>query len=174
MVETIAAHDSTIRDDPEALFQELLEDFQRSASPEAIERLRDAYAYSKERHDTGFRLSGHPYIHHCVEVARTLYALHMDIDTLIAGLLHDVIEDTETKIEEIADRFGPAVAIIVEGMTKISTLKLHSREIQQAENFRKMLMSMAQDIRVILVKFADRLHNMRTLKFLPESKQEKI
>ncbi len=174
MVETIAAHDSTIRDDPDALFQELLEDFQRSASPEAIERLRDAYAYSKERHDTGFRLSGHPYIHHCVEVARTLYALHMDIDTLIAGLLHDVIEDTETKIEEIADRFGPAVAIIVEGMTKISTLKLHSREIQQAENFRKMLMSMAQDIRVILVKFADRLHNMRTLKFLPESKQEKI
>jgi len=136
--------------------------------------LSDAFRFSYEAHKDQLRRSGAPYFDHVFEVAKILTELKMDSTTVASGLLHDVAEDTGVTIDEVGERFGNEVALLVDGVTKISELKFESLEQRQAENFRKMIISMVKDIRVILIKFADRLHNMRTLEYLPEKKQKRI
>ncbi len=138
------------------------------------ELLEKAYLFSMQAHRDQLRKSGEPYFEHCYQVARILTELKMDYITVAGGLLHDVVEDTGVTLEQVEDEFGREIAQLVDGVTKISELKFNSVEERQAENFRKMILSMTKDIRVILIKFADRLHNMRTLEFLPEKKQRRI
>jgi GTP diphosphokinase / guanosine-3',5'-bis(diphosphate) 3'-diphosphatase len=147
----------------------------REIQPDApVEKLIRAYEFASNAHAGIIRLSGAPYITHCLTVAEILAELRLDIPTLCAGLLHDVIEDTSITRERIETEFGAEVARLVEGVTKISTLGFGTREERHAENLRKMIIAMAQDIRVILIKLADRLHNMRTLQYLPKEKQTRI
>ena len=136
--------------------------------------LRRAFDVANESHLGQFRKSGEPYIEHPIEVAKILVGLKMDYQTIAGGLLHDTVEDTDISIEQVSKEFGEQVAVLVDGVTKISELKLGESEQRQAENFRKMLLSMVRDIRVIMIKFADRLHNMRTLESLPEEKRRRI
>ncbi len=155
-------------------FEDLLEKV-RSYSPDAdLELLRGAYVFSAFEHKGQVRHSGEPYMVHPLEVADFLADLKLDVVAIAAGLLHDVVEDTLTTIDVIAERFGPEVAHVVEGVTKIGAIPFQSSEQRQAENFRKMLLAMVDDIRVILVKLADRVHNMRTLHHLPEERRVKI
>jgi GTP diphosphokinase / guanosine-3',5'-bis(diphosphate) 3'-diphosphatase len=155
-------------------FEDLLEKV-RTYSPDAdLELLRGAYVFSAFEHKGQVRHSGEPYMVHPLEVADFLADLKLDVVAIAAGLLHDVVEDTLTTIEIIAERFGPEVAHVVEGVTKIGAIPFQSSEQRQAENFRKMLLAMVDDIRVILVKLADRVHNMRTLHHLPEERRVKI
>src|SRR5829696_7450776 len=155
-------------------FEDLLEKV-RTYSPDAdLELLRGAYVFSAFEHKGQVRHSGEPYMVPPVEVADFLADLKLDVVAIAAGLLHDIVEDTQTPIERIRERFGPEVAHIVEGVTKIGAIPFQSSEQRQAENFRKMLLAMVDDIRVILVKLADRLHNMRTLHHLPEERRIKI
>jgi guanosine-3',5'-bis(diphosphate) 3'-pyrophosphohydrolase len=147
----------------------------RSYSPGAdIEFLKRAYWFSSEAHGMQTRKEGTPYMAHPLAVASILADMKMDTTTIAAAILHDTIEDTPTKIEDIRKRFGYELAFLVDGLTKLSRMEFKSREMAQAENFRKMLLSMAEDIRVILIKFADRLHNIRTLQYLPEGKRQRI
>ncbi|MEX2529110.1 MAG: bifunctional (p)ppGpp synthetase/guanosine-3',5'-bis(diphosphate) 3'-pyrophosphohydrolase [Gemmatimonadota bacterium] len=139
-----------------------------------VERIQDAYALSRDAHSGQTRASGESYVNHTVEVATILAQLRMDSDTIIAGLVHDVVEDTHVTLQELEERFGKGVAIIVDGVTKIGKVQFSSHTERQAENYRKLLLSMAQDARVILIKLADRLHNMRTLEHLPREKQRRI
>ncbi|CAM3735047.1 RelA/SpoT family protein [Alicyclobacillus pomorum] len=139
--------------------------------PEDVELIRRAYKYAEEAHRGQLRRSGEPYITHPVAVATILAELQLDAVTLAAALLHDVVEDTKVTDEEIVRQFGAEVAALVDGVTKLKRIKFDSTEEQQAENLRKMFMAMAKDIRVLLIKLADRLHNMRTLKFQPPEKQ---
>ncbi len=136
--------------------------------------IRKAYVYCAKVHQGQTRLSGEPYIIHPMEVAGVLADLRLDVPSIITGFLHDTIEDTLATREEIAETFGDEVATLVDGVTKISKIHFKTKEESQAENFRKMLLAMAIDIRVILVKLADRLHNMQTLEFQSESKQRTI
>jgi len=136
--------------------------------------IRKAYVYCAKVHQGQTRLSGEPYIIHPMEVAGLLADLRLDVPSIITGFLHDTIEDTLATAEELSEMFGEEVATLVEGVTKISKIYFKTKEESQAENFRKMLLAMAIDIRVILVKLADRLHNMRTLEFQPETKQRSI
>jgi len=155
-------------------FETLLEKV-RSYSPEAdLELLRRAYVFSALEHKGQVRHSGEPYLIHPLEVADLLADMKLDVVAVAAGLLHDVVEDTLTTPERIAELFGPEVAHVVEGVTKIGAIPFSSSEERQAENFRKMLLAMVDDIRVVLVKLADRLHNMRTLHHLPEERRTKI
>ncbi len=136
--------------------------------------VRRAYEFADRAHVGQVRSSGEPYVQHCLEVAVILSELHMDSTTIAAGLLHDVVEDTEFTLEHLRTDFGDEIAELVDGVTKLGNVKFQSYEEQQVEYFRKMLLSMAKDIRVILIKLADRLHNMRTLDHLPEKKQQRI
>ncbi|HVG70560.1 MAG TPA: bifunctional (p)ppGpp synthetase/guanosine-3',5'-bis(diphosphate) 3'-pyrophosphohydrolase [Vicinamibacterales bacterium] len=155
-------------------FETLLEKV-RSYSPEAdLELLRRAYVFSALEHKGQIRHSGEPYLVHPLEVADFLADMKLDVAAVAAGLLHDVVEDTLTTPERIEELFGVEIAHIVEGVTKIGAIPFSSSEERQAENFRKMLLAMVDDIRVILVKLADRLHNMRTLHHLPEERRVKI
>src|SRR6187397_2774365 len=155
-------------------FEDLLEK-DRAYSPDAdVELLRRAYVFSAFEHRGQVRHSGEPYLIHPLAVADFLADLKLDVVAVASGLLHDVVEDTLTTIERITELFGPEVAHVVEGVTKISTIPFSSSEERQAENFRKMLLAMVDDIRVILVKLADRLHNMRTLSHMPEDRQLRI
>jgi GTP pyrophosphokinase len=155
-------------------FEDLVEKV-RAASPEAdTELLRRAYVFSALEHKGQVRHSGEPYLVHPLEVADILADMRLDVVAIAAGLLHDVVEDTLTTIERIQELFGPEVAHVVEGVTKLGAIPFSSSEERQAENFRKMLLAMVDDIRVIMVKLADRLHNMRTLHHLPEDKRLKI
>ena len=133
-----------------------------------------AYEVAQTVHKDQDRLSGDPYFEHCYQVALLLAEWRMDPITIAAGLLHDAIEDTACTKESITEQFGSEVYQLVEGVTKLSGIKFRSREEQQAENYMKMLLSVAKDIRVILIKFADRMHNMRTIEFLPQIKQRRI
>src|SRR5947207_1345290 len=157
-------------------FEDLLEKV-RAYSPDTdVELLRRAYVFSAFEHRGQVRHSGEPYLIHPLAVADFLADMKLDAVAISAGLLHDVVEDTLTTIERIRELFGPEVAHVVEGVTKISAIPLSTStsEERQAENFRKMLLAMVDDIRVILVKLADRLHNMRTLGHLPEERRIKI
>lgn len=143
-------------------------------SQEDIEQVEKAYRFAKKLHDGQFRASGEPYIIHPVEVAKILAGLEVDTHTLIAAFLHDVLEDTDTKPETINELFGSDVLNLVQGVTKLGKLQFKSKEERQAENFRRLFIAMANDIRVIFLKLADRLHNMRTLNFMEPEKQKKI
>jgi GTP diphosphokinase / guanosine-3',5'-bis(diphosphate) 3'-diphosphatase len=155
-------------------FEDLLEKV-RGYVPEAdVELLRRAYVFSAYEHRDQVRRSGEPYLIHPLAVADLLADMKLDAVAIAAGLLHDVVEDTLTTVSRIEELFGPAVAHVVEGVTKISAMPFSSSEERQAENFRKMLLAMVDDIRVIVVKLADRLHNMRTLGHLPEERRIKV
>ena len=138
------------------------------------ELLVRAYRYSDAAHAGQVRHSGEPYVSHCIEVARILADLQLDTATVTSGLLHDIVEDTDITVEDIEREFGPEIAQIVDGLTKIANLPLSSREERQVENYRKLLLSIAKDARVILIKLADRLHNMRTLDWLAPEKRRRI
>ena len=146
-----------------------------SYNPEAnFDLFRRAYAFSSEAHQKQKRVEGSPYIEHPLAVAGILTDMRMDSTTIAAGLLHDTIEDTAVTAEDIKGLFGKDVAFLVESLTKLSKMEFRTSEEALAENFRKMFLAMAKDIRVMLIKFADRLHNMRTLEYLPEAKRKKI
>ena len=139
-----------------------------------IEQVWGAYRYAAFAHKGQMRKTGEPYISHPVAVACILAKLHLDLPTLLAALLHDVVEDTGVAISEISATFGTQVAALVEGLTKLDKIEFQSATQAQAENFRKMLLAMSQDVRVILVKLADRLHNMQTLDAMRPEKQKRI
>ncbi|MBR6645891.1 MAG: bifunctional (p)ppGpp synthetase/guanosine-3',5'-bis(diphosphate) 3'-pyrophosphohydrolase, partial [Clostridia bacterium] len=136
-----------------------------------IERLTRAFDIARDAHDGQVRITGEPYLIHPLSVAQILAEMELDCDTLVGALLHDVVEDTAMTQEEIAAQFGDSVAMIVDGVTKLGKIQYTTQEEQQVENLRKMFLAMAKDVRVILIKLADRLHNMRTLKFMSEEKQ---
>ena len=139
-----------------------------------LKRVRDAYEYAEEAHRGQVRKSGEPYIEHPVAVAKILADMQMDVVTIQAALLHDVVEETKVTLDALRERFGETVARIVDGLTKLERIQFRSKEEQQNENYRKMFVAMANDIRVILIKLADRLHNMRTLKYQSEENQRRI
>ena len=161
---------------PEAdsLYQTLEDKVRESRPAGDLTMLRKAYEYAAERHATQKRVSGEPYIIHPLEVSLLLAANHMDLVCLQTGLLHDVVEDTGVTVEQIRKLFGEEVARCVDGVTKLSKLKFYSREDRQAESVRKMLLAMVTDIRVVLVKLSDRIHNLRTLGSLDRVRQERI
>ena len=138
-----------------------------------IEDIARAYLYSANAHETQFRTSGEPYITHPVAVCEKLAKMQMDKDTIMAAILHDVVEDTPVKIEEIEAEFGKKVAELVEGVTKITQLSGKSKAETQAQSMRKMILAMVADVRVIVIKLADRMHNMETLGAMPPKKQAK-
>ena len=142
--------------------------------PGECEIVEKAYHYAEEKHSGQTRKSGDPYFIHPVRVAHTIAELGLDPQSICAALLHDVVEDTEVTSEEIAELFGETVAMLVEGVTKLGKIPTHSKEEQQIENLRKMFFAMTKDIRVIVIKLADRLHNMQTLRFMSEEKQRMI
>jgi GTP pyrophosphokinase len=158
----------------DARFEELLAKLRKNRPSEDPWIVRRAYEIATERHRDQWRISGDPYLTHLLEVAHILADIRLDATTLTAALLHDVIEDTEFPLSRIEERFGADVAHLVEGVTKIGRLNMMAPEARQAENVRKMLLAMVNDVRVVLVKLADRLHNMRTLEFLEPAKQQRI
>ncbi len=133
-----------------------------------------AYEFGERYHNGQKRLSGQPYFSHCVAVAKTLASWKMDTTTVIAGLLHDTLEDTKATLEEINDNFGNDLGQLVHGLTKISGISYSTRKEKQADNFMKMLLSVAQDLRVIIIKFADRIHNMETIRYMPRIKRHRV
>ncbi|MDP3058456.1 MAG: HD domain-containing protein, partial [bacterium] len=152
---------------------ESLKEKLRAYSPNAdLSLLEGAFQYAQQAHHGQVRESGEDYIGHPLEVASILADIQMDLDTLCAALLHDVVEDTPVNIEAISKQFGPQVAKLVDGVTKLNKLDFKNKHEHQAENLRKMFLAMADDLRVILIKLADRVHNMRTLKFRPSLKQK--
>ncbi len=146
----------------------------QNREPEEIEQIEKAYLFAKRLHEGQYRISEEPYIIHPVEVAKILAGLKVDSHTLEAAFLHDILEDTDTKPEEIEKLFGKDVLTLVQGVTKLGKLQFKSNEERQAENFRRLFIAMASDIRIVFLKLADRLHNMRTLNFMTASKQQKI
>jgi GTP pyrophosphokinase len=136
--------------------------------------LRRAFELARQAHEGQFRLSGEPYIEHPLAVAAVLAELRLDADTLAAAILHDTVEDTEVTLDDLGEQFGPTVAKLVEGVTKLGKIHVRSQAQAQAENIRKMLVAMAEDIRVVLIKLGDRLHNMRTVDALPAERRQRI
>src|SRR6201982_1138502 len=159
---------------PDARLEDLLEKLRKNRPSEDPWMVRRAYEIATERHNDKFRSSGDPYLSHLLEVAHILADMRLDATTLTAAILHDAIEDTEYPVSRIEERFGADVARLVEGVTKIGRLQMMAPEARQAENVRKMLLAMVNDVRVVLVKLADRLHNMRTLEYLEPVKQQRI
>ena len=159
--------------EPEKLYRQLMETVKNYHPSSNLSEIERAYQVAYEAHKDQYRKSGEPYIIHPICVGIILAELELDKETIIAGLLHDVVEDTEMTSEELSDQFGPEVALLVDGVTKLTQLNYSGDKIElQAENLRKMFLAMAKDIRVILIKLADRLHNMRTLEYMKPEKQK--
>ena len=155
-------------------FIKLRETLEKSLEKEEIEEIEKAYEWARESHEGQFRFSGQPYIIHPIAVAQILADFGMDKCSIIAALLHDIVEDTNTTIDDVREKFGDEVASIVDGLTKMGKVPLKTKEEQQAENVRKMLIAMSQDIRVIIIKLADRIHNLRTLSYMrPQKRRDK-
>ncbi len=152
----------------------LIEELSTYLKPKDIDHVRVAIEFSRAAHQGQMRQSGDPYVSHPIAVARVLTPLHIDAQAIIAALLHDVVEDTDVTSEQVAEKFGKPVAELVDGLSKLDRIQFETREDAQAENFRKMLLAMARDVRVILIKLADRLHNMRTLESMTPDKRERI
>jgi GTP pyrophosphokinase len=157
-----------------ARIEDICETLQRNFPDADVALLQKAYVYSAKVHQGQLRLSGEPYLTHPLAVADVLADMRLDEVTVAAGLLHDTVEDTLASEEEIREQFGPEIAQLVAGLTKLARIEFQSREEQQAENFRKMLLAMSKDIRVILIKLADRLHNMRTLEHMEEDARRRV
>ncbi len=157
--------------DPDEMFQALIKKIGENCPGMNLERIRDAYEMAKSAHSGQLRKDGSPYVTHCVAAADITVDMGMDEDSVVSALLHDVIEDTKLTHADIARQFGSAVADIVEGVTKLTRVQYTSKEDEQMENLRKMLMAMSKDIRVILIKIVDRLHNMRTMAYQSPEKQ---
>ena len=161
--------------DPKALYKKLIRRVRKYHPSDDISMIEKAFNLAFEAHDGQCRKSGEPYIIHPLWVSIILAELELDKETIVAGILHDVVEDTILTDEEIQEQFGAEVALLVEGVTKLGKLSYSSDKLEvQAENLRKMFLAMAKDIRVILIKLADRLHNMRTLQFMRPEKQIEI
>ena len=155
-------------------YKELREKLVKNFTAEEVEKIDKAYTFARNAHDGQLRYSGQPYIIHPVEVASILVDLCMDYQSVVAALLHDTVEDTDVSIEKVKNDYGEDVAKLVDGVTKLGKVPLSTREEEQAENIRKMLLAMSEDIRVIIIKLADRLHNMRTLEFMrPQKRRDK-
>jgi GTP pyrophosphokinase len=169
---------ATTATEPRAALEVLPERLRASIEPNVhrldVELIARAYRFAEEAHAGQKRASGEAYIQHCVEVAKILADLHLDTVSVAAGLIHDVVEDTGTELETLREEFGEEIATVVDGVTKIGKVQFRSTTEHQVENYRKLLLSMAQDARVILIKLADRLHNMRTLDHLRPEKQRRI
>src|SRR6185436_7454867 len=159
-------------DMPEAVT--LFKEWSGYLKPDDVSRIESAYHFSEAAHNGQFRKSGEPYISHPLAVANILAQLHLDSQALTAALLHDVMEDTAVTKTEISRNFGKPVADLVDGVSKLDKIEFESHAEAQAENFRKMLLAMARDVRVILIKLADRLHNMRTLDAVEPDKRRRI
>ncbi len=169
-----APMDGTLSQKPIKTLEDLLSRI-KSYFPNAdLQAVEKAYYFSEKAHEGQIRRSGEPYISHPLSVAGILADLHLDIDTVITGLLHDTVEDTHATLDQIKKEFGESVAYLVDGVTKISQMKFKNNHEKQGENIRKMIVAMGKDVRVVLIKLADRLHNMRTLNFMPFEKQERI
>ena len=159
--------------DPDQLYDELIKRVKKYHPSDDITVIEKAYKLARSAHNDQLRKSGEPYIIHPLNVAIILADLEMDKETIVAGLLHDIVEDTDITLEELEEMFGKETALIVDGVTKLSRLTYSADKVEeQAENLRKMFLAMAKDIRVVIVKLADRLHNMRTLKYMTPEKQE--
>ena len=158
----------------EQLYKDLLAEIAKYRPNKNLDMVEKAYNLARKAHGNQKRKSGEPYIIHPLSVAKILAELELDMESIVAGILHDVVEDTQYSLEQISEMFNPDVALLVDGVTKLEKIEYSSKEEMQAENYRKMFLSMAKDIRVILIKIADRLHNMRTLSFMtPEKQKEK-
>src|SRR6476469_4669323 len=155
-------------------FRDLMKRMQENRPHDDLSIVKKAYDFSLKHHEGQSRASGEPYLVHPLEVALVLAEMKMDAVAIAAGLLHDSVEDTSVTIVDIRKEFGEQVAHLVEGVTKISKIDFNTQEEQQAENLRKMMLAMVDDIRVVLIKLADRLHNMRTLEHLAPERQQKI
>ncbi len=152
-------------------YEHLHEMLEQSGRYYDYDMIKKAYDVAKKAHEGQLRRSGEPYFQHPLHVAEILVELGMDTESIVAALLHDVVEDTDTTLDDIRKMFGKQVANLVDGVTKLGKVPYSSREEQQAENVRKMLLAMSEDIRVIIIKLADRLHNMRTLQYMPDQKR---
>jgi len=159
---------------PRYLISDLMDLLDSYLEPDQVREIYRAYLFGAEAHEGQHRKSGEPYIYHPIEVARILAGMHMDAESIVAGILHDVIEDTGTPKELVISEFSEEVAELVDGVSKLTQIKFESQAEAQAENFRKMMLAMVKDIRVILVKLADRLHNMRTLGVMRADKRRRI
>ena len=153
--------------------EELLTEIKSYTKDPNLDLVVKAYHFAEEAHEGQFRVSGEPFVEHPLEVAIILTELELDVVSIVGALLHDVVEDTEISSAQIIKEFGEEVSLLVNGVTKLSKIAFRSREEHQAESLRKMFLAMAKDIRVILIKLADRLHNMRTLECLPEQKRQR-
>jgi len=164
----------TSDDAPRYLISDLMDLLELYLEPAQVREIYRAYLFGAEAHEGQHRMSGEPYIYHPIEVARILASMHMDAQSIIAGMLHDVIEDTGTPKAEVCREFSEEVGELVDGVSKLTQIKFESQAEAQAENFRKMMLAMVKDIRVIVVKLADRLHNMRTLGVMRADKRRRI
>ncbi len=174
VVETAASTTITTKQPTRFLISDLCALLEAYLQPQQVKNIHRAYLFSANAHDGQTRLSGEPYIYHPLAVAKILAEMHMDAQTITAAILHDVIEDTKTALQQIKLKFGDEVAELVDGVSKLKHLELESKLEAQAENFRKMMLAFVKDVRVIIIKLADRLHNMRTLSVMPHDKRKRI
>ena len=150
---------------------ELIRKYNKTGDLSMVEK---AYNFAVEKHDGQTRKSGEPFVNHPIQVASIIAEMEFDVESIVAALLHDVVEDTDSTREDIVREFGETVALLVDGVTKLDKIPYSSKEEQQIETLRKMFFAMAEDVRVIVIKLADRLHNMRTMKYMPEERQRAI
>jgi RelA/SpoT family (p)ppGpp synthetase len=176
MAEEVVQADLTRAADDESGYtvEDLCADLEPRLGEQALDEIRRAYEFGARAHEGQQRLTGEAYITHPLSVARTVAELSLDSDSIIAALLHDVLEDTSVSRETLEAEFGPAVARLVDGLSKLTHLSFNSRIEQQAANFQKMMLAMVDDVRVVLIKLADRLHNIRTIDVMPINKRHRI